>query len=275
MIALTASYPLFDSRSIRRLRGDVPALRTRILSESRPGKPNAGAQRRAKRIPDRSIVLEATDIATRLRRAALTAALAAGGLGVHLVVQRLAPPPLWRAGEPLVGVVPFLPWTIWIYLLFFPLLVVTGALQSAGRWRRLALAWSLASAASWALVLLVPVTFARPDPRLLDPLHAWVLGRVYALDAAHVTFPCLHSAVTWICWYALRDRGPRLRAVVLVLAIAIPLSTMTTRQHLLTDNAAALVIAWACARTVRPRSGASLLAADQGSAPGAASGSRS
>ena len=197
-------------------------------------------------------MLEVSNFTACLRRGALTAALATVGLTVHLTVQRLAPPPIWRAGEPLVGLLPFLPWTIWIYLLFLPLLVVTGALQPADRWRRLALAWSLASVASWILVLLVPVTFARPDLSLVDPLHAWILGRVYGLDAAHVTFPCLHSAVTWICWHALRDRGPRLRAGVFVLGVAITLSTMTTRQHLATDNAAGLVIAWACARTIMP-----------------------
>jgi hypothetical protein len=113
-------------------------------------------------------------------------------------------------------------------------------------------AWALASVATWVLVLLVPVTFARPDLSTLDPVHRWVLGRVYRLDPAHVTFPCLHSALTWISWWALRDRGPRVRALVTVLAVAIPLSTMTTRQHLVTDNAAALVIAWACARTMLP-----------------------
>lgn len=195
---------------------------------------------------------EAGKIAAVTRRAALTAALAAAALAVHLTVQRLAPPPIWRAGEPLVGLLPFLPWTVWIYLLFFPLLVATGALQPRDRWHRLVLAWLLASVASWTLVLLVPVTFPRPDLSGVDPLHAWVLGRVHEIDPAHVTFPCLHSAVTWICWHALRDRGPKLRVGVFVLGVAITLSTMTTRQHLATDNAAALAIAWACARTVLP-----------------------
>jgi hypothetical protein len=195
---------------------------------------------------------DATPTAIRLRRAALTAALAAAGLAVHLTVQRLAPPPLWRPGERLVGLLPFLPWTVWIYLSFFPFLVVTGALLPADRWRRLALAWTLASVASWTLVLLAPVTFPRPDLGGAAPIHAWILARLWAVDAAHVTFPCLHAAATWICWHALRDRGPKVRAGLFALAVAITLSTMTTRQHLATDNAAAFAIAWACARTVMP-----------------------
>jgi hypothetical protein len=185
----------------------------------------------------------------RLLRALLTAALAGLGLAVHLGVQRLAPPPVLRVGDGLVGLTPFLPWTIWIYLLFFPVLVATGMLVPRERWPGLMVAWTLASIASWILVLVVPVTFARPPIADLDPVHRFVLGRVWTLDAAHVTFPCLHSAVTWIAWAALRDRGPRLRAGFLVLAAAITLSTMTTRQHLLTDNGAALLIAWACCRT--------------------------
>jgi hypothetical protein len=191
--------------------------------------------------------------AGRTRLAATTAALAAGGLAIHLAVQRLAPPPIVHAGDALVGLTPFLPWTIWIYLLFFPFLVVAGALQPPARWLRLIAAWTLASVATWTLVLLVPVTFARPEIAGLDPVHRFVLGRVYALDPAHVTFPCLHSALTWISWAALRDRAPRLRWALFAVAVAIPLATMTTRQHLLTDNAAALAIAWACVRTVLPR----------------------
>jgi hypothetical protein len=213
--------------------------------------------------------------ATHLRRAALTAALATAGLATHLTVQRLAPPPIWRASPALVDLLPFLPWTIWIYLAFFPLLVVTGALQSAARWRRLALAWILASVASWILVVLVPVTFARPDTAALGPVHAWAFGRVYGLDRAHVTFPCLHAAATWICWHALRDRGPRVAAVVFAIAVAITLSTMTTRQHLVTDAAAGLAIAWACAWTVRPAAGTKLLTPDQGADRETVSESRS
>jgi len=198
-------------------------------------------------------VPDALQFNDRVRRATVTAAIAAGGLGLHLAIQRLAPPPLWRPGAALVQVTPFLPWSIWIYLLFFPFLALAGGLQPRERWLRLIAAWTLASVASWALILLVPVTFPRPDPATLDPLHAWVFARVYGVDAAHVTFPCLHSAITWISWHALRDQGPRLRGGLFVLAVAITLSTMTTRQHLITDNAAGLAIAWACARTVMPR----------------------
>jgi hypothetical protein len=214
----------------------------------------------------------------RARRAAATAAIAAGGLALHLAIQRLAPPPLWRPSEALIGVTPFLPWSIWIYLLFFPFLVLAGALQPHDRWRRLMLAWTLASVASWALILLVPVTFTRPDPSTLDPLHAWVFARVYGVDSAHVTFPCLHAAITWVSWHAIRDRGRKLRAGLFVVAVAITLSTMTSRQHLITDNAAGIVIAWACARTVMPRRTGRVARPrqdDQVSESEAASGSRS
>lgn len=190
----------------------------------------------------------------RWLRGAATAAVAAGGLGVHLVVQRLAPAPLFSPGESLVGLVPFLPWTVWIYLLFFPFLVATGVLVPAERHRRLVLAWALASVTAWALVLLVPTTFPRPDPAAAgDPVHRFVLERMWGLDSAHVTFPCLHSAITWISWLALADRGPRLRAVLFVLAVGITLSTMTTRQHLVTDNVAGLLIAGFCGALVWPQ----------------------
>lgn len=183
----------------------------------------------------------------------MTAAVAAGGLAVHLAVQRAAPAPLIHAGERLVALTPFLPWTVWIYLLFFPLLVATGMLVPRERFRKLVVSWAMASVTAWVLVMLVPVTFPRPDPSGLDALHAWVFARLYGVDSAHVTFPCLHSALTWISWLALRDRDPRLRWSLFVLAVAIMLSTMTTRQHLVTDNVAGLGIACFCAFTALPR----------------------
>jgi hypothetical protein len=190
-----------------------------------------------------------------LVRGAATAALALGGLGVHLAVQRLAPPARYHVGDALVEIVPFLPWTIWTYLLFFALLVAAGSLVEPARYRRLVAAWALASVVTWALVLLVPVTFDRPAAASIDgPLHRWVFGLVHGIDASHVTFPCLHAAATWIAWLALRDRGPLLRRGLFVLAVAITLSTMTTRQHLVTDNVAGIALAWVCARAVlRPR----------------------
>jgi hypothetical protein len=208
-------------------------------------------------------------------RGLLTTLLAAGGLAVHLTVQRLAPAPIAHPGAGLVEWVPFLPWTIWIYLLFFPLLVATGALVPAGRWWRLVLAWALASFTSWLLVLVVPVTFPRPDPAALGAFQDWVLGVVYRVDAAHVTFPCLHAAVIWIGWLALRDQGARLRALGFAVAAAITLSTMTTRQHLITDNLAGLAIAWASAQIALPAAARARAAGDQPPEPKMASGSRS
>jgi hypothetical protein len=223
-------------------------------------------------------VLKALSFTDGARRAAATAVIVAGGLALHLAIQSLAPPPLWRPGAALVDVTPFVPWSIWIYLLFFPFLVMAGGLQPRERWLRLLTAWTLASVASWALILLVPVSFPRPDPTTLDPVHAWVFTRVWGIDAAHVTFPCLHAAVTWISWHALRDRGPRLRDSLFVLAMAITISTMTTRQHLITDNVAGVAIAWACVRTVLPRrvmDSDGRRRDDQPEEPKAASGSRS
>jgi hypothetical protein len=219
------------------------------------------------------------DSDSRALRALLTALLAAGGLAVHLMVQRLAPAPIAHPNAGLQGWVPFLPWTIWIYLSFFPLLVAAGVLVPAARWWRLVLAWAMASVTSWLLVLAVPVTFPRPAPTALGALHGFVFGVVHGVDSAHVTFPCLHAAVIWIAWLALRDQSAGLRAGGLVVAAAITLSTMTTRQHLVTDNLAGLAIAWASARVALPLGSRSRAAADQAADPApepkAASGSRS
>jgi hypothetical protein len=207
-------------------------------------------------------------------RGASTGALAAGALGVHLAVQRLAPPARYHAGDGLVEIVPFLPWTVWTYLFFFPLVVATAVLVPPERYRRLVAAWALAAGVTWTLVLLVPVTFARPDAAAIEgPLHRWAFGAIHGIDARHVTFPCLHAAATWISWLALRDREPWLRRALFVLAVAITFSTMTTRQHLLTDNVAGIALAWVCSRAVlgpRAAGAAAVLTAVASTSPGRA-----
>lgn len=168
---------------------------------------------------------------------------------LHLTIQRIAPAPRWVLEPPLGGLVPFLPASVWIYLLLFPILVATAVLVPGHRYVRLLGAWSLASVFSWSLILLLPVSFERPHPSTIsDPLHAWAFELLHRADPAHVSFPCLHSALVFLCYFAVRDRARPLPGLVLGLSLAVAASTLTTRQHLVLDNVVGFLIAVGCAR---------------------------
>ena len=98
-------------------------------------------------------------------------------------------------------------------------------------------------AIGWSIILIAPVSFERPNPVTIDSLfYQWVFTFVHEADPSHITFPCLHVAVTWICFAFLRDQPGRNGRIGLVLAIT--LSTLFTKQHLIVDVIAGLALAW-------------------------------
>ncbi len=184
---------------------------------------------------------------TRLRVVAALA-LTVGGLWVHELVQAVPSDPLVIA-TPVEDRIPFLPWTIWIYFSFF---IFVGASVFRVRdelfWQIIATA-TLAAFCAWAVVMLFPVTYARPDASLIENgIHRHVFMFVHAVDPHHITFPSLHVAVTWICTFFLRKHSGHVWRVALGLGIS--LSTLTTKQHMLWDVAGGIVLAWLCVRLV-------------------------
>ena len=95
----------------------------------------------------------------------------------------------------------------------------------------------------WSIILLVPVSFERPAPSSIEgSFYRWVFTFVHESDPSHITFPCLHVAVTWICFLYLKNiPGQSWR---LALMIAITISTLTTKQHLIIDVVAGMGLAW-------------------------------
>lgn len=73
-------------------------------------------------------------------------------------------------------------------------------------------------------------------------LYRRIFTFVHKSDPSHITFPSLHVAVTWICCLLLRNRSGRWRRIVL--GVAISLSTLFTKQHLISDVIGGIALAW-------------------------------
>ena len=61
---------------------------------------------------------------------------------------------------------------------------------------------------------------------------------LYSVDAVDNLFPSIHCLVSWFCWIGIRKRPdiPMLqRYFSLAVAVAVCLSTLTTKQHVITD----------------------------------------
>ena len=99
-----------------------------------------------------------------------------------------------------------------------------------------------------AVFLLLPTTNVRPAVPAEDPC-GWMLALLYRVDTPDDLFPSLHCFNSWLCWAGLRGRKTvpaGYRAFSLAFALAVGLSTLTTRQHVIADVAAGFALAELC-----------------------------
>lgn len=146
---------------------------------------------------------------------------------------------------PVDRLVPFLPWTVLIYLGCFPwwaLVYLHMARQKTAY--RFFCADFLAKGVCFLCFILLPTTNLRPEV-VGTALWDYLLRLVYAVDAPTNLFPSIHCMVSWLCWIGLRgEASPALvRNGSLLLAIAVCISTLCTRQHVLLDVAAGILLA--------------------------------
>lgn len=175
-------------------------------------------------------------------RLLLAAVLTVGGLVLHEIVQALSEGARILEAR-LESGIPFLPWSIWVYLAFFPLIGWAALRVEQALFWRFVGACVIAALVAWSVVLLYPLSFARPDPASIA--SAWyreIFTLVHAADPAHISFPSLHVAVTWVCCFTLWASPGRARR--LALCCAISLSTLTTKQHLVLDAVGGIALAW-------------------------------
>ena len=152
---------------------------------------------------------------------------------------------------PLDGAVPFLPWTVSVYVgayVFWFFGYNLAALDGGERAWRFLTADLLGKAVCLGFFLALPTAMARPAVPDSAPL-GWMLNVIYALDTPDNLFPSIHCLDSWLCWAAVRGRKnvpAAYRAFSLVMALAIAASTLTTRQHVIADAAAGFVLGEIC-----------------------------
>lgn len=152
---------------------------------------------------------------------------------------------------PVDDLVPFLPWTVSIY---FGCFVVWGinyflcALQEKETRDRFFLGDVLAKVGCLIGFLLLPSTNVRPE--ITEPgLWGFVMEFLYQIDSAENLFPSIHCLVSWMCWIGVR-KDPHVpkayRWFSLLMAVAVCISTLTTRQHVIVDVIGGVFLAEFC-----------------------------
>ena len=147
--------------------------------------------------------------------------------------------------------IPFLPWTVSIYFgcyVFWGINYCWWAFRKESERTRFFSADFIAKAISFVIFLLLPTTNVRPDIADTDVWGA-MMKFLYTIDAPDNLFPSLHCLVSWLCWVGIRKNKsvpPLYRHLSLVAALAICISTLTTRQHVIADVIGGIILAELC-----------------------------
>lgn len=157
--------------------------------------------------------------------------------------------------------IPFVPWTVLIYLgcyLFWGVNYWLCAAQDKRERDRYYCADFLAKAVCAVVYLTFPTTNTRPELVVQDG-WGFVMKLLYWIDSPDNLFPSIHCLVSWLCWIGVRSRKDIpvwYRYTSLVLALAVCVSTLTTRQHVIVDVFGGIFLAelgWFVARFDRLR----------------------
>jgi membrane-associated phospholipid phosphatase len=157
--------------------------------------------------------------------------------------------------------VPFLEWTIWIYVSYFVFLFVPFvACRDEPRVVQVLYALALNSVVAGVIFLAWPTEGAVQQPTG-EGLTGFLWQALLTVDRPVNCAPSLHVANACVCAFALQREGTAWRYVAPVWLALIMLSTLTTKQHFFIDlPAGALLAAFSFWWVHRRMSGA--LAAD-------------
>ncbi len=182
-----------------------------------------------------------------------TVAMLATYWGVAYMITNHFPPrsPAFLPFLPYEGAIPFVGWTILIYLSAFPQgACVAWLLDRETLARGVAAAFG-AVTAHVLIFIAFPTTYPRPVvPVATAPVIRYLYNSLRFADSPGNCFPSLHVSMTFLLTMVLWRCRPRLGGLSLAWSLLIVISTLTTKQHYAFDAFGGLVIALAAYRLV-------------------------
>ena len=144
--------------------------------------------------------------------------------------------------------IPFLPWTVIIYFgcyIFWVVNYILGCRQEQKKAFQFMGADLIAKLVCLICFIVFPTTNVRP---VIEGNSLWnqVMLYLYQIDAADNLFPSIHCLTSWFCFIAVRENKKIsiwYKVFSLIFAVAVCISTLTTRLHVLIDAIAGVALA--------------------------------
>lgn len=159
-----------------------------------------------------------------------------------LVLTYLQPVPLILPGEEKI---PFIPSLLLVY---GSLYIVPGFLvfwvEKPGQLYKIVKAFFVMTLIHFAFFLIFPVKYTlRPNlPRESGGIVMDLLALLYTADGPTNNFPSLHVSFAFLTYFLVQRYRPRVARAVLVLSIAVSISTVFIKQHYIADVISAIVL---------------------------------
>ena len=147
--------------------------------------------------------------------------------------------------------IPFIPWTVSIYFacyLFWAVNYIICARQDKAEVYRFFGADILGKLVCFVIYLAFPTTNVRPEI-VGNTIWDVIMRLLYQIDMPSNLFPSIHCLVSWFCFIGLRGKSniPKwYQAASCLMAIAVFISTLTTKQHVIIDVISGVLLAEIC-----------------------------
>jgi membrane-associated phospholipid phosphatase len=142
--------------------------------------------------------------------------------------------------------VPFLPYTMWVYISEFAFFgVVYVCCRDMINLNRFFYSFLALQVVSCLIFLIWPTTYPRDGFPLtddLDPVTRYVFGALRQTDTPANCTPSLHVSSVYLCSFLFLDERPKLFPFFFTWGTLIAASTLTTKQHYLADVVTGLAL---------------------------------
>lgn len=144
--------------------------------------------------------------------------------------------------------VPFLTWTIWIYIIAYPfwyIFPIIFAYQGGKKdFYNYLFLYFIIVLFSALIFVLIPTTITRPEVPV-GGLSNWATQLIFNSDVPINLFPSLHVSLSWIIYLSFRKTKLKQKYLIpiFILAVLITISTQTIKQHYIVDVILSLIMA--------------------------------